>query len=127
MDISQTMVPAGGGKQQRRLRTNDEKRRIVEEALSGEASVAAVARRHGVNANLVFNWRKLYQQGLLDQCREPASAALVPVTVAPAPKPAREPVPGGGITIEMGGVHVRVEGPVDREALADVLAVIGAR
>ncbi|PNA33721.1 hypothetical protein C1Y15_35210 [Pseudomonas sp. MPR-LB5] len=39
---------------QRRLRTNEEKRQIVAEATAAGASVAAVARKHGVNANLVF-------------------------------------------------------------------------
>lgn len=29
------------------------------------ASVADVAQRHGVNANLLFGWRRLYQKGLL--------------------------------------------------------------
>jgi len=43
----------------RRHRSREEKRRIVEEALAEGASVAAVARAHGVNANLVFNWCKL--------------------------------------------------------------------
>ena len=44
----------------RRYRGLEEKRRIVEETLAEGASVALVARAHGVNANLVFNWRKLY-------------------------------------------------------------------
>ena len=43
----------------RRYRALEEKRRIVEETLSEGASVALVARTHGVNANLVFNWRRL--------------------------------------------------------------------
>jgi transposase len=41
------------------------------------ASVAAIARKHGVNANLLFGWRRLHKRGLLEQCREPAS--LLPV------------------------------------------------
>ena len=36
-------------------RALEEKRRIVEESLAEGASVALVARTHGVNANLVFN------------------------------------------------------------------------
>jgi len=42
----------------RLLRTNEEKRRIVAEAMVPGASVAAVARKHGVNANLLFGWRR---------------------------------------------------------------------
>ena len=47
----------------RRYRSLAEKRQIVEKTLVKGASVARVAREHGVNANLVFNWRKLYQKG----------------------------------------------------------------
>ena len=37
----------------------EEKRRIVEEAFRPGVSVADVARRHGLNSNQVFNWRKV--------------------------------------------------------------------
>jgi Transposase len=49
----------------RQYRRTEEKRRIVEETLAPEASVAMVARRHGLNANRAFHWRRLYQAGLL--------------------------------------------------------------
>ena len=49
----------------RRYRTTEERRRIVEETLVPGTSVAIVARAHGVNANQVFAWRKLYHAGLL--------------------------------------------------------------
>ena len=130
MDISEVTV--ADPRKPRRMRTNAEKRRIVEQALAGDASVAEVARRHGVNANLLFNWRKLYRQGLLDRCPQPAAAKLLPVHVAPAPGDPREPalsssVPG---TIEIalpGDIRVRVQGRVDAAVLADVLAVLGSR
>lgn len=53
----------------RRYRGVEEKRRIVEESLVEGASVARIARAHGVNANLVFNWRRLYQAGRLVSSR----------------------------------------------------------
>jgi transposase len=49
------------GKRPRRAWSEEEKRRIVEEALVPGASVAEVARRHGANANLVFTWRRMAQ------------------------------------------------------------------
>jgi transposase len=49
----------------RRRRSVEEKRRIVEETLETGASVARVARRHAVNANQVFYWRKKYREGRL--------------------------------------------------------------
>jgi transposase len=49
----------------RRYLELEQKRRIVEETLVEGASVAQIARLHGVNANLVFNWRRLYRAGQL--------------------------------------------------------------
>jgi transposase-like protein len=49
----------------RRHRSVDEKRRIVEKTLVKGASVARVAREHGVNANQLFSWRLLYKKGRL--------------------------------------------------------------
>lgn len=54
-----------GGK--RRFRSVQEKLRIVEEASRPGASIAAVALRNGVNANLVFGWRRLHRRGLLER------------------------------------------------------------
>ena len=51
--------------EQRRRRSVDEKLAIVRETFELGASVSGVARRHQVNANQVFAWRKLYQDGSL--------------------------------------------------------------
>ena len=56
---------AGSLRPVRRWRTVSEKRRIAELTLEPGASVALVARAHGVNANQVFYWRKLYREGRL--------------------------------------------------------------
>src|SRR3954453_17111285 len=42
----------------RRSWSDDGSRKIIAEALVPGASVAEIARRHGVNAGLVFNWRR---------------------------------------------------------------------
>jgi transposase len=51
--------------EQRRRRSVDEKLAIVRETFEPGASVSGVARRHQVNANQVFAWRKLDQDGSL--------------------------------------------------------------
>lgn len=111
----------------RRLRSLAEKRRIVEETLVPGASVSIVARRHDVNANLVFGWRKLYHAGLLTT-PAPTAAVLVPVRVkravrqsARAPRAAMTPI--GVIEIELRAARLRLHGPVDPHTLR---AVIGA-
>ncbi|TSD81190.1 transposase, partial [Mycobacterium sp. KBS0706] len=43
----------------RRRWSRDEKRLILEEARAAGASVSEVARRHGVNANLLFKWLRM--------------------------------------------------------------------
>src|ERR1700686_1962996 len=63
-----------------------EKRRMVEESFQPGASVARVARAHGVNANQVFGWRRLYERGRLGGNTRTAQAAeLLPVTISDAP------------------------------------------
>jgi len=53
-----TAPTAREGRRPRRSWSRADKQRIVEEALRPGASVADVARRHGLNANQVFNWRR---------------------------------------------------------------------
>src|SRR6266481_6587651 len=67
MDTSTQTIQVRGRELRRRFRTVEEKRRIVEEALEAGASVARVARAHGVNANQLFAWRRLYLQGQLNR------------------------------------------------------------
>jgi transposase len=40
------------------------RRELVERSLQPGASVAALAQEHGINANLLFNWRRLYLEQL---------------------------------------------------------------
>ena len=53
----------------RQQRSIAEKRKIVELAMQPGASVARVAREHGVNANLMHYWRSFYRQGRLGENR----------------------------------------------------------
>jgi len=74
---AEILIAAAAGK--RRYWSKRERREVVEEALQPGASVAGIARRHGVNANQVFHWRKLYREGRLHV--EP-TVQLVPVRIA---------------------------------------------
>jgi transposase len=73
----------------RRIRRLEEKLRILEEAAQPGASIAAVARKHDLNANLLFGWRRLHRRGLLEAQRH-ASPPLLPVQItAPTLTPTR--------------------------------------
>jgi transposase len=80
MDTSEQAILDGTPKREaRRRRSVEEKRRIVEDTLEACASVARVARRHAVNANQVFYWRKKYCEGRLGKRH---SSKLLPVTLS---------------------------------------------
>ena len=82
MDTSQDTHPAAPASS-RRTYSRAFKHQVVQETLGSE-SVSRVARRHNVNANQVFKWRKLYREGLLPA---PAGApALLPVTLRETPQ-----------------------------------------
>ena len=92
----------------RQYRSLEEKQRMVGEALAEGASVAGVARAHGVNANLVFNWCRLYRAGRLGRRSE---AKLLPVRVAgesSTPALASLPEPGGLLAASAGTIHIQL-------------------
>ena len=122
----------------RQRRSIAEKRRIVELVMQPGASIARVAREHGVNANMVHYWRKLYRQGRLGENKtnsvrllpvslsEAAAAAIVePVTrLAPQPATAMPPTSSGSIYIEFPKIHLRIESGADAVLLRLVLELL---
>ncbi|WP_431475436.1 IS66-like element accessory protein TnpA [Massilia eburnea] len=98
------------------------KRTLVEMAMQPGVSVARLAREHGVNANQVFSWRKLYEAGqLVGGAAAPGSELLPVVVTTPAQQPEAEPAPAGIITLEIGRVRLRIEGQANAATLAQVL------
>ena len=112
--------------EKRRMRSKAERRQIVEETFKSGASVAQIARAHGVNANQVFNWRRLYEAGHLEA--ESTTGQLLPVKVTDAEpvivaKPAgrRDKVPSGIIDIDLGHARVRIEGSANPACIRAVM------
>jgi transposase len=123
------MVEAEGtARRVRRFRSVAEKRQIVNLTLEPGASVALVARAHGLNANQVFKWRRAFERG---EMVDPTAActALLPVTVAASSKaetrePAepQQPTPTGSIHIEFPGLAtISVESGADPVLLRSIL------
>ena len=117
---------------QRRMRSKLERRQVVEETMRpGAPSVAVIARAHGVNANQVFNWRKLYHAGRLDD--KVHAGELLPVRISENSHPEHPgmgrvtiaPVVAGAIHIELGRARIRVEGLVDPATLRTILEQLG--
>ena len=102
------------------------KRQIVAETLKPGSSVSIVARRHDVNANQLFQWRR----ELL--AKEPGEAIdggpMVPVEVVPERerRPRRRRVERSGfIEIEFGsGARVCIRGEVEQRTLRQVIELL---
>jgi transposase len=126
--VSDTVASEAAVPSLRRLRrTREEKRRIVEATFVPGASIARVAREHGVNANQVFQWRHEYRKGTLGVDQQ-AQTRLVPVTVTAEPNSvplsgiAPAVSPSGSIHIELPGrAVISVEAGVDPELVRAVL------
>lgn len=113
----------------------EEKRRVVEESLAAGTSVAVVARRHGLNANQLFAWRRQYRRGVLSQGAK-NDTKMLPVKVgtptilpteraAPAKAIRRAELPSQRLEIRLRNGHsILLEGLVDGEALSRVIDLL---
>lgn len=113
-------------RRKRRSWTTDEKRRIVDESLADGASIAEIARRHDLNANQLFTWRR--QFGV--EPSEPKDLApILPVTIASDMTADEvEPRSTGQMEIVLAeGERIIVWSDVETAALTRVLKALARR
>ncbi|WP_120631587.1 transposase [Ruegeria sp. EL01] len=116
----------------KRYWSDEEKREICGQASMPGVSVAQVARRYAVNANLIFKWLKdsRFAPDVIDVAAEPVFLPvelgsempgefdLTPATIEPTPAA----TPSGRIEIELSGGHkISAEAGFDPEVLARLL------
>ncbi len=99
-------LSGGLGTGLRRRRSAGERRRVVEETLVSGASVAKVALRHGVNANQVFQWRRLYRDDKLGAPPETAMK-LLSVSVAEDEELLKSE-PTEAVRAKSGAIHIEL-------------------
>ena len=122
----------GRGHRRRRRWSEARKRQIVAESYQPGVSVSVVARRHDVNANLVFSWRRQYRElarvvGGFVPVVVSSTEGAEPAKLLPAP-PDIEPFASGRIEIALAdGLRVTVDRDVDAAALSRVLGVLERR
>jgi transposase len=126
-------------KDTRRRHADAFKHALVERTLVPGASVASIAQDAGINANLLFNWRRLHLQSAASAYGEgsggpvllpvtvvePVPASAVPVPAAPPAVPVAR-TPAGSIEINIRGTVVRVRGNVDEASLRTVLRALAS-
>ena len=134
MQQVQTMIEQDTrAKVQRRKHDAAFKRELIERSLHPGASVSAIALENGLNANLLFKWRRMHL------CANHTSAGrlvrgngstMLPVMIcstpvdsmrAPAPLPRTSP---GVIEIDIGAARVRLRGAVDEASLRSALQTL---
>lgn len=117
-------------KSTRRKYTTTFKRELVERCMGPDASVSGIALENGINANVLFRWRREHVRGTTRARggRDAAQAVLVPVNVpaevtaaVPEATPSTIAKPRGIIEIDIGGARVRLHGQVDESNVRCVL------
>jgi transposase len=127
------------GKSRRRW-PEEEKRRLVAETLVPGATVHAVARRHELNASMLFAWRKHFRAEFdrveFEPEVEQAVAAFAPVTISGASPSDAVPAIGSPVvsvavpTIEIklsAGVRLRITGAAEPTMVAALLKTLTQR
>ncbi len=141
-------MKAEAGITERTRRQHDRafKAELVEQCLVPGASVAAVALAGGINANLLFKWRRDHLHlKQLSSAASSASAVLVPVRASPgmdadagssqpsvlstastpmAVATQRAARSAGIIERDIAGAVLRLRGPVDEVSLCSVLGAL---
>ena len=106
----------------------------MRQSLEPGASVSAIALRNGINANILFKWRRAHRRAI---AVSEAPVVLLPVEMTPqaevatvpapivATTPAPKPLPRSGvIEMDIAGVQLRVRGQVDEASLCSVLRAL---
>ena len=115
-------------RRRRRVWSDDEKRRIVAETFAPGASVSIVARRHDLNANMLFTWRR--QIGAAALLPAGDAVTFVPAAITAEAAPAVSPASSidGRMEIMLAdGDRIIVGKDVDTVALARVVKVLSRR
>ncbi len=119
----------------RRQHDRSFKDELIAQSLVPGASVAGIAMKAGINANLLFKWRREHVRAMAVSAA--TAATLLPVCVIPetgSPSTVKPPVrvgpainrssPPGVIEVEIAGAQLRLRGAVDETALSSVLRAL---
>ena len=124
-----------GSSRSRRQHERAFKDELIAQSLVPGASVAAIAMKGGINANLLFKWRREHVKAMATSA--PTAATLLPVCVIPestSPSTAQSTAPvvsavnrgssPGVIEVEIAGARLRLRGAVDETMLGSVLRAL---
>ena len=119
MSLSNVVDGVRAGRK-RRSWSVEEKRRIVDESLEDGASISEVARRHDLNANQLFTWRRHFDVEPRDS-NPNGPAPILPVMIVADTAASGHGKPGQMEIVLTGGERILVWADVETAALARVL------
>ena len=103
----------------------------MRQSLEPGASVSAISLRNGINANMLFKWRREHLRAagqravptvlLPVEVAARANVLTVPAPIVPACRPSAR---NGVIELEVAGAQLRVRGAVDEASLCSVLRAL---
>lgn len=125
-----------GSRRTRRQHEREFKDELIAQSLVPGASVAGIAMKGGINANLLFKWRREHVRAKAQT--PPAAATLLPVCVVPdidatptarstasvGPAAVNRNARPGVIEVEIAGAQLRLRGAVDEAMLGSVLRAL---
>ena len=130
MSVTEREEQAAGdsARRRRRLWSDDEKRQIVAETLAPGASVSIVARRHDLNANMLFTWRRRIGPSALLPAVDALTFVPAAITSEAGPTVSPESSLAGRMEIVLAdGDRIIAGKDVDAAALARVVKVLSRR
>lgn len=128
MKIEQDSVKAS-----RRHHDQAFKQELVRLSLEPGASVSAIAMRSGINANMLFKWRREHVRAtggmtaavlLPVKVSSAAGVMTMATSVEPTPPQSRSAPRSGVIELEFAGAQLRLRGAVDEASLCSVLRAL---
>jgi len=128
MKIEQDSVKAS-----RRHHDQAFKQELVRLSLEPGASVSAIAMHSGINANMLFKWRREHVRAtggmtaavlLPVKVSSDAEVMTMATSVEPPPPPSRSAPRSGVIELEFAGAQLRLRGAVDEDSLCSVLRAL---
>ena len=108
--------------ERRRRWSLEQKQAIVTESLEPNASIAGIARKHGIGTGQLYGWRHQYLTNLPGQ-----AAGFACVELTNEPRRLTGPIAASSGLIEIvlpGGATIRVDALVNEQALRRVLAAL---
>jgi len=113
------------GKERRRRWSDEEKLRLAAETFAPGATVAQVARLHGVAESCLYTWRKQFAVGSSIELETAERPLLIPVMIddSTPPAPAVSPAAARAVVTLADGTRLEVDAAYPASALK---ALIGA-